>query len=269
MYAEHYRLTELPFNVTPDPKFLYMTDPHRTAMNHLLFGIRQGKGFVLLTGEVGAGKTTLCRRLLGTLGGEYHTALILNPMLTPAQLLRAICEEFGIAQRSRDRLRCMGLLNSFLLGANAAGRGAVLIIDEAQDMSVDLLELTRLLSNLETSSHKLLQIVLVGQPELRDKLRSSALRQLNQRITVRYHLGRMTKAETAGYLRHRLSVAGNRGRLLLAPEAVNEIYRYSGGTPRLVNVVGDKVLLAGYVMGADQIDKRVVQRAIRDLKEAA
>lgn len=269
MYTDYYSMSEHPFNVTPDPKFLYMTEQHRTAMNHLLFGIRRRKGFILLTGEVGTGKTTLCRKLLNCLGEGYHTALILNPMLTQTQLLRSIVAEFGIKERCRDRLGCMRLLNSFLLRVNAAGRDAVLIIDEAQDLSADLLEMARLLSNLETDTHKLLQIVLLGQPELRAKLRRPALRQLSQRIAVRYHLRTMSRSETAGYLRHRLAVAGNDGTVQFDEAAINEIHHYSRGTPRLVNVVSDKALLAGYVMATNSISKRIVRRAIRDIKEAA
>lgn len=269
MYIEYYRLTEPPFNVTPDPKFLYMTDQHRTALNHMLFGIRESKGFVLLTGEVGTGKTTLCRKLLESLPETDHTALILNPMLTGTQLLRAIVEEFGIEAHRRDRLGFINLLNQFLLQVNGFGRNAVLIIDEAQDMSTEILEMTRLLSNLETNSHKLLQIVLAGQPELRQKLRSPNLRQLDQRITVRYHLRAMNLSETAKYIRHRLRVAGAGDRLEFNDEAIQEVFHHSGGTPRLVNAIGDKALLAGYVKGLGCIDKDLVERAASELKEAA
>jgi general secretion pathway protein A len=269
MYVEFYKLAEPPFNVTPDPRFLYMTDQHVTALNHLLFGIRQRKGFVLLTGEVGTGKTTLCRKLLESLGEGYNTALILNPVLTQTQLLRSIVTELGLTGKCHDRLSCLTLLNGFLLQSSAAGRDTVVIIDEAQDMSVPLLEMARLLSNLETNSRKLLQIVLAGQPELREKLRSPSLRQLAQRITVRYHLQPMTPAETEGYLHHRLAVAGGAEGLRFDPEAVLEIHRESGGTPRMVNAIGDKALLAGYIEGAGVIDRRLVERAIEDLKEAA
>ena len=268
MYMEFYKLTEPPFNVTPDPKFLYMTEQHRTALNHLLYGIRQGKGFVLLTGEVGTGKTTLCRKLLASLEENFRTALILNPMLSETQLLRSIVSEFGIETRCRDRFTAMAELNSFLLHLNTVGGEAVLIIDEAQDMSVGLLEMTRLLSNLETDSHKLLQIVLVGQPELRLKLRSPGLRQLDQRIAVRYHIRPMSRSETGGYIRHRLNVVGGE-KLSFGEDAVNEIYRHSGGTPRVVNTLGDKALLAGYVKGTSLIDKSVIESAIHEMREAA
>jgi len=272
MYRDYYRLQDEPFNITPDPRYLYMTAQHQEAMNHLLYGIRNRKGFICLTGEVGAGKTTLCRSLLNELGDDYHTALILNPMLTETQLLRAIVEEFGIHTKRKDRLGYLRLLNQFLLRINSVGGDAVLIIDEAQDMTVSALEMVRLLSNLETERQKLLQILLVGQPELRTTLNNPALRQLTQRITVRYHLKNMNQEETAEYLRHRLKIAGQDDRDQNAVRfdygAVREIYRYSHGTPRLVNAIGDKALLAGYVYRTATIDRGIVITALSDLKEA-
>ena len=272
MYRDYYRLQEEPFNITPDPRYLYMTQQHREAMSHLLYGIRNRKGFICLTGEVGAGKTTLCRGLLGELDGSYHTALILNPMLTDTQLVRAVVEEFGIETRRRDKLGYLKLLNEFLLRINSAGQDAVLIIDEAQDMTVSGLETIRLLSNLETERQKLLQIVLVGQPELRATLSNPALRQLAQRITVRYHLRNMDQEDTAEYIRHRLKIAGHdegdRNSVRFDYAAVREIYRYSHGTPRLVNALGDKALLAGYVHRTNTIDRGIVMAALKDLKEA-
>ena len=272
MYKEYYQLREEPFNITPDPRFLYLTDKHREALNHMLFGIRQRKGFICLTGEVGTGKTTLCRTLLGQLGPRHATALILNPVLTQTQLLRAVVDEFGIETKRRDRLGYLKLLNEYLLEVNSSGRDAVLIIDEAQDMPKATLEMTRLLSNLETESQKLLQIVLVGQPELRAKLARPSLRQLAQRITIRFHLGTMTRHDTAEYIRHRLAVAGAaesaRHQLRFDPGAIREIFRYSRGTPRLINAVGDKALLAGYVHRTGTIDRRVVRLAVQELKEA-
>lgn len=270
MYNDYFRFREDPFNITPDPRFLYLTTQHREALEHLLYGIRERKGFICLTGEVGTGKTTLCRALLNRLGRKVHSALILNPVLTETQLLRSIVEEFGIRTKRRDRLGYLKLLNEFLLRINSAGHDAVLIIDEAQDMSVDRLELVRLLSNLETERQKLLQIVLVGQPELRRMLARPGLRQLAQRITVRYHLDTMDQRETDAYLNHRLRVAGCEGGPLARFDAgaVREIYRYSGGTPRLVNAIGDKALLAGYVHRTARINRRLARLAAAELKGA-
>jgi len=272
MYNDYFSFREDPFNITPDPRFLYMTPQHREALNHLLYGIRQRKGFICLTGEVGTGKTTLCRALLRQLGGgeRVHTALILNPMLTQTQLLRAVVEEFGIQTKRRDRLGYLKLLNEFLLKINSWGCDAVVIIDEAQDMSVAGLEQLRLLSNLETERQKLLQICLVGQPELRTKLAKPSLRQLAQRITVRFHLKKMNQCDTDAYIHHRLRVAGQldgKSPVRFEPDAVKEVYKYSQGTPRLINAIGDKALLAGYVYQKQLIDRRLVRMAVAELKE--
>jgi general secretion pathway protein A len=274
MYASYYRLKEEPFNITPDPRFLFLTDRHREALNHLFFGIEHRKGFICLTGEVGAGKTTLCRELLNHLPAPFHTALILNPVLSETQLLRAMLAEFGLKTKRRDRLGCMELLNKYLLDINTLGQDAVLIIDEAQDMPDATLEMARLLSNLETERQKLLQIVLVGQPELRDRLRRPKFRQLAQRITVRYHLDCLSRNETEAYIDHRIKVAGENSPEPKTPirfdsDAVKEIYRYSNGTPRLINAVGDKALLAGYVYQTSKITRSIVRQAIRELKEAS
>jgi len=273
MYKEYFRFAAEPFSLTPDPKFLFLTAQHAEALNHMLYGIAMRKGFICITGEVGTGKTTLCRALLERLGPDVHTALILNPVLSETQLLRAVVEEFGLKVDSCDRLEHLKTLNRFLLDVNAAGHNAVLIIDEAQDMPEATLEMTRLLSNLETHSDKLLQILLVGQPELRDKLAKPALRQLSQRITVRYHLEPMSRRDVERYLHHRIAMAGTsklQQRLIrFEPGAVKEIYRYSRGTPRLVNAVTDKALLAGYVHGTGRIDRRMVRLAVRELKGAA
>ncbi len=272
MYRDYYRLQEDPFNITPDPRFLLLTKQHREAINHMLFGIRQRKGFICLTGEVGAGKTVLCRALLSVLPTKCRTALILNPMLTETQLLQATLSEFGITTKRRGRLDYLNLLNQFLLEVNSAGGDAVLIIDESQDMPDKTLEMARLLSNLETEQHKLLQIVLVGQPEFRDKLARPKFRQLAQRITVRYHLKPLSREDTERYIQHRLSVAGgneaNAKIVRFDAGAVKEIYRYSRGTPRLINAISDKAMLAGYVYQTGCIDRKIVRRAIRELKEA-
>jgi general secretion pathway protein A len=268
MYTDFYGFREPPFNITPDPRFLFFSERHREAYNHLLFGIKERKGFIQLTGEVGAGKTTLCRRLLGDLGPEVRTALILNPCLTETQLLRSILIELGLPA-PRDRVRCLETLNRFLLERVAAGDEAVLLIDEAQDLSRELLEQVRLLSNLETDQRKLLQIVLVGQPELRDMLEERRLRQLRQRITVRYHLPPLSREETARYVQFRMQVAGANSRPTFNRWALRAIYGYSRGVPRLINAVADKTLLCGYVTGSDRLLGRHVRRAIRELEGEA
>lgn len=267
MYEAFYELRESPFDITPDPRFLFYGDRHREAYDHLYYGVTRRKGFVQLTGEVGAGKTTLCRAFLEALDDErFHTALVLNPVLTSIQLLRTILRELGLDARGNDRVRLLDRLNSFLLEQVAEGRDVVLVIDEAQDLSDELLEQVRLLSNLETDQQKLLQIVLLGQPELRDKLDRHHLRQLRQRITVRYHLAPLSRHETAYYLEHRLHVAGANGRPTFTPWAVRAIHRYSRGVPRLINAVADKALLCGYVEERDQLGFWQIRRAIRELE---
>jgi general secretion pathway protein A len=266
MYNDYYGFREPPFNITPDPRFLFFSDRHREAYNHILFGIRERKGFIQITGEVGAGKTTLCRALLDELGPNYVTALILNPCLNPTQLLRTILKELGLQPGKADRATCLEMLNAFLLEQLALGNDVVLLIDEAQDLDVELLEQVRLLSNLETDQRKLLQIVLVGQPELRDKLNERGLRQLRQRITVRYHLTPLSRPEVEHYIHHRLQVVGANGRPAFTPWAVRSVFRYSGGVPRLVNAVCDKALLAGFVEGTDLLTWKQVRRAIRELE---
>ncbi|HPA82349.1 MAG TPA: AAA family ATPase [Thermoanaerobaculales bacterium] len=269
MYESFYELTATPFSITPDPKYLYFSHRHREAFEHILFGIAQRKGFVQITGEVGAGKSTICRAVLAVLDkspDEYATALILNPIMTGSQLLRSILREFDLDDRGNDRVRLLQRLNDFLLERASSDTCVVLILDEAQDLSDELLEEVRLLSNLETEDRKLLQIVLVGQPELRRKLDSPRLRQLRQRITVRYHLGPIGRSETEDYILHRLTVAGSRGRPTFSPAALRAIHRYSGGVPRLINTVCDKALLVGYVEGRDHLGWRQIRRGIRELE---
>jgi general secretion pathway protein A len=265
MYNDFYGFRESPFNITPDPRFLYFSPRHQEAFDHLLFGIKERKGFIQLTGEVGAGKTTLCRALLEHLGSGYKTALILNPCLTPTQLFKAILVELGLPPK-RDRAACLAELNSFLLDQVSQGNDVVLIIDEAQDLGAELLEQVRLLSNLETDQQKLLQIGLIGQPELRDLLDRRSLRQLRQRITVRYHLTSLSSSETEYYIRYRLHVVGSNSSPTFSRGALRRIYRYSGGVPRLINAVCDKTLLCGYVVGTDDLRRRHVRRAIRELE---
>lgn len=265
MYNEFYGFKEAPFNITPDPKFLFLSDKHREAFNHLLFGIREHKGFIQITGEIGAGKTTLCRALLEQLGAQYKTALILNPPTTELELLQNLLSEFGVKPPG-ERVACLEVLNKFLLEQVMHGFDVVLIIDEAQNLSFELLERVRMLSNLETDQCKLLQIVLLGQPELRDKLNDPRLRQLRQRITVRYHLERLSRQETDYYIRHRIHVSGGNGSPSFDHWAVRKIYKYSNGTPRLINAVCDKTLLCGFVMNTDHFSLGHVRRAIRELE---
>lgn len=266
MYQEFFRLTEAPFDITPNPRFLFYSAKHREAFNHLLFGIRERKGFVQLTGEVGAGKTTLCRAALEQLERHYTVALILNPVMSADELMRAIGVEFGLPVSGLDRLTTLGVINQFLLQQVERRRDTVLIIDEAQDLTDELLEQVRLLSNLETEQRKLLQIVLLGQPELRDRLNQHKLRQLRQRITVRYHLPPLSRPEMADYIAHRLHVSGGNGQPYFTVPALWRVYRYTKGIPRLINALCDKALLAGFVHQTGRIGYRLVGRAIRELE---
>lgn len=290
MYLEYYGLEQAPFSITPDPHYVFLSEHHRDALAHLLYGIRQGGGggFVQLTGEVGTGKTTLSRLLLNQLPENTHAALVLNPRLEPAELLQTICEELRLptgiapaptpapaptgkrkggkaAASARASARPGGkamfdALGAYLLEAYAKGDRVVLIIDEAQNLSTEALEQVRLLTNLETETQKLLQIILIGQPELRDMLARPELRQLAQRITARYHLRSLDEAGTAAYLRHRLTTAGAK-RFPFAQDAVRRIHQRSGGVPRLINVIAERALLGGYAHDLLSIDAKTVDRA--------
>jgi general secretion pathway protein A len=264
MYLDFYGLREAPFAITPDPRFVFLSERHRDALAHLLYGVGQGGGggFVQLTGEVGTGKTTLCRLLLEQLPENARVALVLNPKLSPLELLETICEELhiDIGQRRGSLKSLVDALNVYLLEAYAQGLRVVLIIDEAQNLSTEALEQVRLLTNLETATQKLLQIILLGQPELRDMLARPELRQLAQRITARYHLTPLDIDETEAYLRHRLAVAGSM-RFPFTKLAVRKIHDHAGGVPRLINVVADRALVGGYAQDLAQIGERVVERA--------
>lgn len=266
MYLDYYGLSEPPFDITPNPRFLFYSAKHREAYNHLLYGIREHKGFVQLTGEVGAGKTTLCRAMLEQLDARYATALILNPVMSPEEMVKAIALEYGLPVNGLDRLEIISVINQFLLQQFEAGKETVLIIDEAQDLTDELLEQIRLLSNLETDNRKLLQIVLMGQPELRDRLNNPRLRQLRQRITVRYHLLPLSRHEVNQYVHHRLHLCGGNGTPCFSRAALWRIYHYTQGIPRLVNALCDKALLAGFVQQRGSIDFRLINRAIRELE---
>lgn len=266
MYLEFYGLTEPPFSITPNPRYLFYSAKHREALNHLLYGIRERKGFVQLTGEVGAGKTTLCRAMLDQLGKNFTAALILNPVLDAEQLMKAIAMEFCLNVKGLDKLETMAAINLFLLAQAEHGRDTVLVIDEAQNLTPELLEEVRLLSNLETDDRKLLQIVLLGQPELRDRLNDPGLRQLRQRITVRYHLAPLRRNELGPYVEHRLRVSGSQRPPVFTRPALWRIFSYTEGVPRLVNALGDKCLLAGFVKKADRISYSIACRAVRELE---
>ena len=272
MYLEHYGLKEPPFSITPDPRFVFLSERHRDALAHLLFGIGQGGGggFVQLTGEVGTGKTTLSRLLLEQIPENTRVALVLNPRLSPVELLETICEELHVpidaldgAGRRGSAKALTDALNAYLLDAYAQGLRVVLVVDEAQNLSVEALEQVRLLTNLETDTQKLLQIILLGQPELRDMLARPELRQLAQRITARYHLTPLDAAETATYLRHRYRVAGGL-HLPFDAAAIRRIHAHSGGVPRLINVIAERALLGGYAHDDTRIDARTVDRAARE-----
>ncbi|HPA00832.1 MAG TPA: AAA family ATPase [Chiayiivirga sp.] len=268
MYLDFYGLREAPFSITPDPRFVFLSERHRDALAHLLYGIGQGGGggFVQLTGEVGTGKTTLCRLLLEQLPDNVRVALVLNPRLTPIELLQSIAEELKIdLPGRRDSLKALvDALNAFLIDAYARGLRVVLIVDEAQNLSNEALEQIRLLTNLETATQKLLQIILLGQPELRGIVAQPELRQLSQRITARYHLLPLDEAETEAYLRHRLAVAGS-AKFPFTRLAVRQLHRHSGGVPRLINTIADRALMAGYAKEQAQVGDSLVDLAAREV----
>jgi general secretion pathway protein A len=267
MYLDFYGFREKPFNLTPDPRFVFLSKSHREAFAHLLYGINNRAGFILLTGEVGSGKTTVLRSLLSQLGtDQYRTALIFNPCLSPPELIRNINREFGLSENIPHSSSLLDTLNPFLLQQNAEGRTVVLAIDEAQNMEAPVLEQIRLISNLETDRDKLIQIVLAGQPELVKILERKDLRQLSQRITVRCHLRTMNFEDTAAYIRHRLEVAGKRNGALFSRGALKRIYGYSQGLPRLVNAACDRALLAAYSRDAPRISSKIASVGIKDMR---
>jgi len=264
MYLEYYGLKEAPFSITPDPRYVFLSERHRDALAHLLYGIGKGGsgGFVQLTGEVGTGKTTLSRLLLEQLPENTRVALVLIPKISPVEMLETICEELklDIADKRGSLKNLVDTLNTYLLDAYAQGLRVVLIVDEAQELSTESLEQVRLLTNLETPTQKLLQVILLGQPELRDKLHRPELRQLAQRITARYHLTPLDRAETEAYARHRLAVAGA-ARSPFSRLGLRALYQRSGGIPRLINVIADRALMAGFAREQDSIGERLIDRA--------
>jgi general secretion pathway protein A len=263
MYTSFFGLSEKPFAITPDPRYLYLSERHAEALAHLLYGINESGGFIQLTGEVGTGKTTVVRTLLSRVPHHADVAVILNPRVTPVEFLLTICEELGlpIEEADRDSVKQMiDALNRRLLSAHAEGRRIIVIVDEAQNLSAETLEQVRLLTNLETPTQKLLQIILIGQPELRELLDRNELRQLAQRITGRYHLQPLSRDETQGYVRHRLRVAGASGEIF-TPGALREVHRLAAGVPRVINVSCDRALLGAYTQETRKVTAALVRQA--------
>ena len=269
MYQEFFGLHEKPFSIAPDPRYLYMTEQHREALAHLLFGVGDEGGFILLTGEVGTGKTTICRSLLNRLPDNTDVAFIVNPRLSVDELLQSICDDFSIAYPDNASIKdLVDALNQFLLNAYASGKNIILIIDEAQNLADEVLEQLRLLTNLETNEKKLLQLILLGQPELSEKLAQKNLRQLAQRVTARFHLKPLSESETIAYIQHRLYVAGYRGELF-SKSAFKCIHSQSGGVPRLVNVICDRAMLGAYAESQSLIEFPVVLEACKEVLGAS
>src|SRR6056297_3677415 len=272
MYYQYFGLKEAPFSIAVNPRYLFMSARHRDALAHLLYGVGAGGGFILLTGEVGTGKTTINRCLLEQLPQDTDIAIILNPALNALELLASVCDEFGIdyphgSAQDRPTLKMLtDRLHRFLLENHQRGRKTVLLIDEAQHLDFDVLEQIRLLTNLETNSEKLLQIILIGQPELAQMLARPELRQLNQRITARFNLEPLNREETAAYIRHRLQVAGLApGTEPFPPAVVRGIYRHSRGVPRLINLLCDRLLLGAYGRQATRVSPRLLRGAVREV----
>jgi len=267
MYAAYFGLKENPFNLLPEPRYLFLSEQHRDALNCLIYGIKEKKGFVLISGGIGLGKTTICRSLLGSLDDSVETALIFNTAVSDIELLETIVKEYGIKIKNKSKTKKIYIdaLNNFLLGNYAAGKNAVLLIDEAQNLSHGVLEQIRMLSNLETETEKLIQIILIGQPELANTLMLPALRQLNERITVRYDLKPLSPAEVREYIQYRLMVAQCPGLLKFTKGAFNLIYKFAEGIPRRINALCDRALLIAYAKNTSKIDRKIVKLAVHDI----
>jgi general secretion pathway protein A len=267
MYSAYFGLKENPFKLSPEPGYLFLSEQHRDAINYLIYGIEEKKGFVMLSGDIGTGKTTICRSLLSRLNGQVETALIFNTAISDVELLESVVREFGIdiSRLPGTKKNYIDALNDFLLKNYAAGKNAVLLIDEAQNLSHGVLEQVRMLSNLETEKEKLLQIILVGQPELKATLSLPALRQLNERVTVRYDLKPLTPENVVTYIHHRLGVAGGPGKIKFTRGAYRRIYDYSEGIPRRINALCDRTLLIAYAKNTGKIGSRIIRRAAHDI----
>lgn len=267
MYQDYFGFSEMPFNITPDPKFLFLSPTHHDALAHLRYGIKEKKGFIVLTGEVGCGKTTLCRKLLGELNQDlFETALILNPRVQEQQLLRDILHELGETISPKSETDLVGKINSILIDRAIKGKSVVLIIDEAQNLSFEVLEQIRLLSNLETDTQKLLQIILMGQPELKEKLKQKNLRQLKQRILVHFDLSALSFKETCMYIQHRINLAQSSILPSFTYWAMRKIFKSSKGIPRIINNICDKSLLSSFARSTYAVTYHDVCRAVKEIK---
>jgi|SRR5579885_2038759 general secretion pathway protein A len=269
MYHDYYQLKESPFNVTADPEFFFSSKSHTEAVANLIYGIEQRKGIIAITGEIGTGKTTLCRKILKLSTKRIKYALILNPNCSELQLMQMIIHDLGIKARNSNKFGLIQALNDYLIAESCEGNNVVVVIDEAQNLTIKQLEQVRLLSNLETEKEKLLQIILVGQPELYDKLQLPALRQLRQRVAVHFHLYPLQKEDVRHYIRHRISRAaqtpGEAGIVEFTDQAIESIYLYSKGSPRTINILCDRALLAGFVAETFSIDESIIENCAKEI----
>lgn len=264
MYNAHYGFAEAPFNLTPNPHFFYQSPKHTEALSSLLFAIKERKGFVVITGEIGSGKTTVCRTLLNQLDNQTETAHITNTHLSAKDLLCTVLEDLGVDYKPGSKSRLLSQLNHYLIEQLRLDRNVVLIIDEAQNLSAAVLEEVRMLSNLETESEKLIQIIFLGQPELKKKLALPRLEQLRQRIAVYFHLSPLSEQDTRNYILHRLKIASQSDTRYFSDQALDQVWDYSGGVPRLINQICDSALLSGFIYGAHVVDANLMKEVIAE-----